>query len=138
MNVISVPLDMVSLCVCGFRSWGFLSFLGIDLAGGQVFPPPEVVGVPISAADSVSLPLDVCSTCTVTWAQVHKVEGVVDLEGLYFSTADGSHAVEMPKGSESMVKSDDSAMLPADIHVCLNRKVSNCFLKDSTESAKHS
>lgn len=134
MNVISVPLDMVSLCVCGFRSWGFLSFLGIDLACGQVFPPPEVVGVPISAADSVSLPLDVCSTCTVTWAQVHKMEGVVDLEGLYFSTADGSHAVEMPKGSESMVKSDDYV----DIDVCLNRKVSNCFLKDSTESVKRS
>lgn len=52
----------------------------------------------------------------VPHAQLHghkftKWKWVVDLEGLYFSTADGSHAVEMPKGSESMVKSDDSAML---------------------------
>lgn len=70
---------------------GVSFILGNNLAGGRVFPSPEILGIHISAADPASLPLGLFSSCAITRAQARKMEGVVDLENSFLATADGGH-----------------------------------------------
>lgn len=129
MSVTSAPVHMVLLqspLVSGYVKVavrprlpiaGVSFILGNDLAGGRVFPSPEVLGIHISAADPASLPLGLFSSCAITWAQARKMEGVVDLENSFLATADGGCGLETSEGSESVVRGNDSAMLPIDMNL---------------------
>ncbi|KAL3987989.1 helicase SRCAP [Sarotherodon galilaeus] len=132
MSVTSAPVHMVFLqspLVSGYVKVavrprlpvaGISFILGNDLAGGRVFPSPEVVGIPISAADPASLPLGLFPSCAVTRAQARRMEGVVDLENSFLATADAGRGVETSGGSECVVRGDDLAMLPSDVNLSLN------------------
>lgn len=62
---------------------GVSYILGNDLAGGEVFPPPEVVDVPVSiapaSAPSASSVPNVFPVRAITRAQARKTGEVVDL-----------------------------------------------------------
>lgn len=65
---------------------GVSFILGNDLAGGKVFPPPEVVDVPVVAVpeSAVSVP-NVFPVCAVTRAQARKLGETVDLSDSFFA-----------------------------------------------------
>ena len=63
--------------------------MGNDLAGGQVFPSPEVVNVPVTSELLSNPPvsvLHVFPACAVTRAQARKMGDVIDLSESFMST----------------------------------------------------
>ncbi|XP_035984480.1 uncharacterized protein LOC118558122 [Fundulus heteroclitus] len=160
MSVIKAPLHMVHLCsplVSGrvkvavrprLPIEGVSFILGNDLAGGQVFPAPEVVDVPVSltsVTDSAAT-LNVFPACAVTRAQARKMGDVIDLSGSFMATLDedGFDLSDSVKRS----KCDAPELIPKDETLSLNitremlikaqqndPSLSSCFsIADNSES----
>uniref|UniRef100_A0A3P9JAN5 Gypsy retrotransposon integrase-like protein 1 n=1 Tax=Oryzias latipes TaxID=8090 RepID=A0A3P9JAN5_ORYLA len=119
MSVLRVPLHEVHLhspLVTGrvkvaIRSRlpisGVSFILGNDLAGGQVFPLPEVVEKPsvASSAFASSVP-NVFPVCAITRAQARKMGETIDLSESFMSTLDESETLQPPQKRESTIKSE--------------------------------
>ncbi|XP_035851648.1 uncharacterized protein LOC118493913 [Sander lucioperca] len=144
MSELNAPLHMIHLhsaLVSGqvkvavlpqFPISGISFILGNDLAGGKVFPLPEVVNDPISVA-SVCCPASVSSTvsvpnlfpvCAIMRAQARKVGVVVDLSESFMATlGEGepsfpvSPVTECEKVSKCVNEFD---LFPADTDLSLN------------------
>lgn len=99
---------------------GVSFILGNDLAGGKVFPPPEVVDDPISftLADESAATLDVFPACAITCAQARKMGEIVDLSGFFMATLDENGFDS--NDSVKMLKCDVSELIPADKTLSLN------------------
>jgi len=104
MSVLRAPLHMVHLhwpLVTGHVKVavrpripisGVSFILGNDLAGGKMFPSPEVVDIPVSAAPAPpasSVP-NVFPVCAITRAQARKLGDAVDLSESFMATLDES------------------------------------------------
>ncbi|XP_026021698.1 uncharacterized protein LOC113021315 isoform X1 [Astatotilapia calliptera] len=68
---------------------GVSFILGNDLAGGTVFPPPEVVEMPVPSVTDAATPLSsVFPVCAITRAQSRKFDDVVDVADMFRATLD--------------------------------------------------
>ncbi|XP_039863188.1 uncharacterized protein LOC120718658 [Simochromis diagramma] len=132
MSVTKAPLHMVHLhspLVSGYVKVavrqrlpieGVSFILGNDLAGGHVFPPPEVVDVPALAADSGSTASEVFPACAITRAQARKMGEIVDLSGSFMATLDEDDSFVSPIDSVKISTCDVPEMIPEDINQSLN------------------
>ena len=111
---------------------GISFILGNDLAGGSVFPLPEVIKDPTSVA-SAGCPTSVPSTvsgpnlfpvCAVTRAQARKLGETVDLSESFMATlgeGEPSFSVSATNECEKVEKCvDESELFPADTDLSLN------------------
>ena len=143
MSELNAPLHMIHLhspLVSGlvkvavlpqFPISGVSFILGNDLAGGKVFPLPEVVADPIvasvccltSASSDLSVP-NVFPVCAITQAQARKLGDAVDLSESFMATLDEgepSSLVSPTTESENVLKSvHESDLFPTDADLSLN------------------
>ncbi|KAK0136914.1 hypothetical protein N1851_026936 [Merluccius polli] len=143
MSELNAPLHMIHLHsprVSGrvkvavlprFPISGISFILGNDLAGGNVFPLPEVVTYPISVASAccpasdsadVSVP-NVFPVCAITRAQARKLGETVDLSESFMATLDeGKPSVSVSPTTEcDVVKCViEPDCFPADADLSLN------------------
>ena len=110
---------------------GISFILGNDLAGGKVFPLPEVVADPIvasvccltSASSELSVP-NVFPVCAITRAQARKLGDAVDLSKSFMATLDEgepSSLVSPTTESENVLKCvHESDLFPTDADLSLN------------------
>lgn len=58
--------------------------------------------------------------CTITRAQAHKMDEIVDLSGSFMATLDEKDSFVSPSNSVKMIRCDVSEVIPADINLNLN------------------
>lgn len=109
---------------------GFTFILGNDLAGGNVFPLPEVITDPISSASACCLNSEtsealssVFPLCAITRAQAQKMSETVNISDSFLTTlVEGDLSCSVPPNTENKnVKcANETAISPADSELCLN------------------
>lgn len=142
MSELNAPLHMIHLfspLVTGhvklavlprFLISGVTFILGNDLAGGNVFPLPEVICGPILFA-SACCPTSVTSgsmsnvfpVCAITRAQARKMSETVDLSESFLATlneGEPSLSVIPTIDCENVKCVNETAIFPADSELCLN------------------
>lgn len=67
-----------------------------------------------------ALSSDVFLACTITRAQAHKMDEIVDLSGSFMATLDEKDSFVSPSNSVKMIRCDVSEVIPADINLNLN------------------
>ncbi len=148
MSVAKAPLHIVHLCsplVTGcvkvavrssFPIRGVSFILGNDLAGGNVFPPPEVVNVPVPmpvAQSSACSGSKVFPACAITRAQARKMGEFCELSDSFMTTLDECVS---PCSASPTVKNVKMSESVSDIGKCIDSTLSLNVTRDALVTAQ--
>lgn len=99
------------------------------MAGGKVFPVPEVIEMPVTSLTSAATPISgVFPVCTITRVQSRKFDDVIDFADTIMATLDGK---KFPTTKSGRIKSgNDVTILMARAKLKVKQgSINNCSAK---------